>query len=1180
MNGTDIKSLRTRLGLTQKALAEMIGVRSNTIARWERNELGVSPAMADRLRNAAESLPSGNAITRTSSVILDPHHKAILEGLNGHLDPLVFEECAVNLLQANWPGLVAIPGGQDDGFDGAVADGRPTEPFPLIVTTGARFVENLKKNLDSAKRAGRKPKKAMFATSRRIRPTIRRRLYEAAQERNVTLLQTYDQDWFAMRLYREPQWCKRLLGISGRPHALSAFPISRRPALGDAVLGREQEMQWLQNTRDDCLLVGEPGSGKTFLLSALVLEGKALFLVDENREQIANDLRSLRPNAVIVDDAHVRPSSLANLIQLRDELHADFQIIATCWPADTDAIGIHRKLKLCRIDADTMIQIIKSIGIHGPNELLYFIRHQASGRPGLAATLAHLCILGHIAEATSGEGLIDSIARDLDQVLGSDSLRLLAPFALGGDAGARKEDVAERLGMSLLDASNALAKLGAAGVLRERAHSCISVEPPPMRWVLVRRMFFGGPASLPVDRFLPIVQDRADSLETLIGARARGADVPDLERLLEEAKSQRLWAAYASMGPDACRFVLMRHPEMIGGLAEASLANLPEEAIPMLLSRMETDCKGSQVSESALRPLEKWIKARNYQDLSEALRRRQTLVKCAEVWWRESRNSAISIAAMCTALSPEFDFVLQDPGAGTRITITRVTLQESFIDPLATSWAIVVRVVTGGTDIPWISLLELIETWRCAQLPDDAETQEVARKFLTRMLSDLSSASQQYPGVQHRIAAIAQSADLEVDTKLTADFECLHPQNLYDAEDFEKAHQSFAESAQQLARRWKGCTANKIAGRLGYLEHEAHRAGITYLHFAQEFSRALAAQHRDPVSALETFMRERLSANLLEPFLRKAFETECSAWHFVSDCINHPRYTALGVELALCNEDAPPDILSAALEKARDIPRLIDRCCTAGTISKKALFELYRSPDASMAISAALGFWQSLQNERREIELDVAWRRAFLRSAEERFSDIDGYWIEKILEKEGELVPEWLIRMLNSDQSYIGYQAQKTAKKIIASLDTAQRLSVLSSIRPRRQTVGILEIICALVGNDANVYRHLLKLGELKCYHLAPLQSKPSDDWRKVAILALDFGYSCNDIVGANLNTGPSWVRNESDMWADQRHQYEKLQEDEDSRIANVGKLGAQAVGSLEQQARQRERDEAVYGLS
>ena len=87
MSEFDIKALRTGLDLTQKALAEIVGVNSNTVARWERGELGISPGMTDRLLAMAQSLPSGAAITRTSGVTLDRHHRAILDGLNRRLDP-------------------------------------------------------------------------------------------------------------------------------------------------------------------------------------------------------------------------------------------------------------------------------------------------------------------------------------------------------------------------------------------------------------------------------------------------------------------------------------------------------------------------------------------------------------------------------------------------------------------------------------------------------------------------------------------------------------------------------------------------------------------------------------------------------------------------------------------------------------------------------------------------------------------------------------------------------------------------------------------------------------------------------------------------------------------------------------------------------------------------------------
>ena len=42
MSGSELRAIRQELSLTQAALAEAIGVRSNTVARWERGEIGIS----------------------------------------------------------------------------------------------------------------------------------------------------------------------------------------------------------------------------------------------------------------------------------------------------------------------------------------------------------------------------------------------------------------------------------------------------------------------------------------------------------------------------------------------------------------------------------------------------------------------------------------------------------------------------------------------------------------------------------------------------------------------------------------------------------------------------------------------------------------------------------------------------------------------------------------------------------------------------------------------------------------------------------------------------------------------------------------------------------------------------------------------------------------------------------
>lgn len=53
MTGGEIRALRRSLGWTQVALAEAVGVSSNTVARWERGEMGISEPAARLLQKIA-----------------------------------------------------------------------------------------------------------------------------------------------------------------------------------------------------------------------------------------------------------------------------------------------------------------------------------------------------------------------------------------------------------------------------------------------------------------------------------------------------------------------------------------------------------------------------------------------------------------------------------------------------------------------------------------------------------------------------------------------------------------------------------------------------------------------------------------------------------------------------------------------------------------------------------------------------------------------------------------------------------------------------------------------------------------------------------------------------------------------------------------------------------------------
>lgn len=53
MTGLEIRALREKLGWTQMALAEAVGVTSNTVARWERGEMAISEPAARLLQKIA-----------------------------------------------------------------------------------------------------------------------------------------------------------------------------------------------------------------------------------------------------------------------------------------------------------------------------------------------------------------------------------------------------------------------------------------------------------------------------------------------------------------------------------------------------------------------------------------------------------------------------------------------------------------------------------------------------------------------------------------------------------------------------------------------------------------------------------------------------------------------------------------------------------------------------------------------------------------------------------------------------------------------------------------------------------------------------------------------------------------------------------------------------------------------
>ena len=1195
-----IKPLRQRLGLTQRALAEAVGVHPNTVARWERGELGISAAMLDRLEEVGSSRGSGTAVVRSSAVILDPHHGAILDALNRKLDANVFEACAAALLRRDHPTLVPVRGGADDGFDGAVADATG-EPFPLITTTGEKLVPNLRRNLDRTAKRGWSVARVLFATPRRITPATRKKLSETARERGVTLVQAYGQDWFAQSLYREPEWCKRLLGVTGRPSALSLFPLTQRPVLGDTVLGREQDIRWLLEQKRDCLLTGEPGSGKTFLLlRTLALQGYARFLVDGDPAQIANDLRSLRPPAVIVDDAHVNPARITELIRIRSEVGAEFRIIATSWPGFSDPvmsalqIGSASVRDLGRLDANTMVDIIRSSGVRGPDRLLYVIRKQAAGRPGLAATLAHLCMTGNVEDVVNGESLLQELYRGFRKMIGDKGILHMAPFALGGAAGVKFDAVARRLGVSLLDLREVLAKIGAAGVVSQRTDRAISVEPEPLRWSIVKRVFFDTPLPLDVGAFLSIVEDRRDALKTLIGVRYRGAAIPELEEWLEKENSSDLWSVYASLGGAEARHVLRRYPEMTVEVAQSALSSAPETAIPMLLDRVSDNVAPRDASigylpqvgpESPLDQLKTWAKAISSES-EHALERRMAIVRATISWWKSGGSGRSAIRALCIALQPGLDYSALDPGIGDSFKQVSRIFHEEELSKLTAHWSEVLEVVSATKHVPWNDLFDLVEAWLVPQarfLPPVKITKALdtrLRNFAVTMLEGLSRCSRQHPGVQHRIGELAMRLPVSNDLNLCPEFEVLCPSESFNASDWESEHQQWSEATSRLAHTWKDRPVGDVAAFLRWFEDEADLAGLQHPRLSSLFCAYLAELVTDSLALAEELIRVRLPSEMVAPFLRDAANRDRPGWHAMAfRCLREERFRSIAVETVLKHQVHPCRLLTEAVSKAAEIPDLRGFIMASfPSVPKTTITAMIRSNNHRVALATAVVYWQE---NRRRIPKPIrpAWRRALLRSAGGADSSgSDAYWIQEILSNDAALAVDWLVLHMTESDSTYSWTKWDLAKKVAAILDPKQRGIVLARVAGAGGTYYSSEVMSELVGGDVGLYNQLLDSKSLEALHLDPLAGAPDDRWRELALAALDRDFSEEDVAYATIGGGGAWVGPQSARWIRLRQPFEALYDDPDHRIAEVGRLCAEYTTYREGVALAREREQAIAG--
>ncbi|HEX3530654.1 MAG TPA: hypothetical protein VH988_26625 [Thermoanaerobaculia bacterium] len=1011
-------------------------------------------------------------------MVRDPFYRQILAALEeGELNPRTFEACMVDVLGKAFPNLVPVPGGSDAGFDGAFADA--AGEFPLVCTTGSKAGENLTKSLKSAKKNS-PARRAAFATSRRLTPQQRTKLKRLARQEGFIMMLLVEQRGVADRLYRNTDWCKDLLGLDGRPSPLSIVPITRRPLIEIEPVGREKDLEWLRAARQDCVLSGEPGSGKTFLLYHLMQHGwPGLFLSSRDFDEtaIANACRDQKPKFIVVDDAHADPERLDHLRRLRQEIRASFHIIATTWTGGCDRVvnalcasaSQVRRLEL--LTRDEILKVIKQVGVREDEDdgILRHMVDQASNKPGLAVTIATLWLQGAWQEFIEGTALSRSLRTFFEKFVDGESTDVLAAVSLGGDRGMPQDAVREFLEIRPSRFRRITSGLAAGGVLFERGDNILVVRPPALRAPLMRSVFFPdeglGSDYRPL---LKKVSSLGSAVEALVVARRQGARIPsgELRDLVSEASSPIAWNWLASISEDNALWALQNYPGDVTSVARGALETAPEPTVQRLLGRAMTAAGPlNSQPDHPIRILQDWVKELNI-SLDEMISRRMLLAKTSRRFLDNGGERSVAVQGLCLALTPGLESHRRGAGSGDVLNIRWGLMPLECILRMDEVWKEVSESLDGfGLDV-WPYLSAALWEWlyphysgQGVEVPDEVE--RAMRSFSEKALRCLSGLVSGSAGLISDLVHFGEKIGIELSLEKEEAFEILfppHSDNVY----ADEVTGNYRVPLQELARAWASATPDEVAQRIVRYEWEARAINRRWPRRLPELASTFAALVDEPIVWIEAFSRRDVPDDVIRPFLGYVVNAREMAWEaHIEFLSNRPGYLSLVAGEILQHPAPPMPFLVRLIEKLASRPDLVELFCLRKQVAVETLRLILCRPERELALAAAVGEWASDPLGKVRAEVEAEWRSAILRA---ETSEVPGgienrelaHGLADILASDPALAFDWLMARLQGPAPSFFVSESDPMSRAVAGLSQEQRRKLLDAVGRETRSGGFL----------------------------------------------------------------------------------------------------------------------------
>jgi hypothetical protein len=1125
------------------------------------------------------------------------------------LDPRDFEQCAVQSLTSVYPGLSPVTGGADLGRD---ADLGPLLDGPRLLATIGPPGANLHRGLASMKKQGVSCRNGVvLATTRVVSGTSRKNLKAAARKAGTKLVQVYDRSWLAGLLLKDGYWRRRLLEVTSEPAALVAVPIELRRYGEDLpLIGRNAMLRTIDTSRDDLVILGPPGMGKTRVLAEA--QRVAFLELAPDARRLGEDLDELAPALVVVEDAARRPDDLRLLQRMRsEESHRKFRIAATAWLDEAEAVherldrGVPLKVDL--LERPEMDRILGQLGINN-----YWLRagilDQAAGRPGWAVVLARTAVDGKPISIFDGQALARQVERYLEVAGESERRRrVLAHVALYD--GVAEEDLgvlADRLGMVLPDLTRVLHASTHNGIL-ERHLGNWRVRPDALRIALIDRWFLASDALEPMTALLRKYPAEeltlvTACLEAALRGSPRGAEIARLRapRLTQgivkgDAAALQILRLYSELDEASARWAITDRVE-----PALSRRRLPGSSRHFLHTVIESAVDRYQIAPAVKILLDEALRADGgvnavghpVRILSESAVRilpevrpdaqRRSKIFAAALEWLDSDPSPRRwdvFAQLCkSVLSPFTAGTWNDPGKPMTFIFAQGIDQPATLARIANElWPAVEARLARAPNAAIVYIGELANDWLVTShgggpldFKASQEQAEAALALAARMVKALEIRSEPSVGLAVRFARLFGSPP---EATLDPDFLLVSHNGIGSAGW--PAHQ---QNLRALAGRWKDDGPARVMRRLKKWEEQLRLAGPG-LSYEQHVIGMVGEEVANPEPWAREAVRQGVLAGaaIFHAALQKRAGQRVPRWF--TDALAKPilRPHALSAALRPRVPDAIADYALRTLDKGDA------RSISAGLIEREAadrvVSALLRHAVPEVRGLAAVDIEPPDTRRMTLGERDQkAWMKAIANCQPEHLSAGSGYGLGRALEflaqHRPRLTADWFKRRLDisNRRTYLDAIPQE-CQGALAALPNAEKLRLLIATPKHWRQQLFSE---GLAGTDPRWVLEAVDAGTLSVADASNvLDEVPRETYDRVAPELVRRGLDPAHALASLEATG--WSGDESKFYAQLLARCEEYVGSDDHALVSIGKIGVPRYSHLRDLALEGEHIERVF---